>query len=48
MKRPDNIDRDRLSCEDKLQLVAGTLMLSVVAPPIIALCVWFAMTGNFR
>lgn len=48
MNRTDDIDRDRMSCEDKVQLVAGTLMFSVIAPPIIALCVWFAMTGNLR
>ena len=25
MKRPDNIDRDKMSCEDKVQLLAGTV-----------------------
>ena len=48
MKRPDNIDRDRMSCPDKVQLAVGALFLAVVAPPMVALCVWFAMTGNWR
>jgi len=48
MKRPDNIDRDKMSCPDKVQLAVGALFLAVIAPPMVALCVWFAMTGNWR
>lgn len=48
MKRPDNIDVDRMSCEDKMQLAVAAAFVAVIAPPMIALCVWFAMTGNFR
>ena len=48
MKRPDNIDIDRMSCEDKMQLAVAAAFVAVVAPPMIALCVGFAMTGNFR
>ena len=33
---------------DKVQAVAMTTFVVVVAPPLIALCVYFAMTGDYR